>query len=69
MHNLSSEIDSLFIGTVNMDHISTKRDNSWYANIDAGNMSVKFKLDTGAETNVLPLAVYKALKRKDGKKS
>ncbi|KAK7879228.1 hypothetical protein WMY93_033987 [Mugilogobius chulae] len=64
VHGLSPEIDTLFIGTVNINHINTKQDNSWYADIQAGYMSVKFKLDTGAETNVLPQTVYKSLKRK-----
>lgn len=64
VHDLSPEIDTLFIGTVNIDHLSSKKDNSWYADINAGYMSVKFKLDTGAETNVLPRTVFNSLKRK-----
>lgn len=43
---------------------SDKSDNSWYADLKAGDMSIKFKLDTGAESNVLPHAVYKSLRRK-----
>lgn len=61
---MSPEIDTLFIGTVNIDQIRNESDNSWYADLKAGDMSVKFKLDTGAETNVLPQVVCKSLRRK-----
>lgn len=64
VHDLSPEIDTLFIGTVNVDQISDKSDNSWYADLKAGDMSTKFKLYTRAETNVLPQAMYKTMKRK-----
>lgn len=63
VHDLSPEIGTLFIRIVNIDQISNKSDNSWYADLKAGDRSIKFKLDTGAETNVLPQAVYKSLKR------
>ena len=69
VHDLSQEIDTLFIGTVKVDDLSAKRDNSWLAEIYAGCMPVKFKLDTGAETNVLPQALYNTLKRKARRES
>lgn len=63
VHDLSPKIETLFIGTVNIDQISNKSENSRYADLKACDMSIKFKLDTGADTNVLPHALYKSLKR------
>ena len=37
---------------------------AWFSNLLVGGTTVKFKLDTGAETNVLPLSVYSKLKNK-----
>lgn len=57
LHDLSKERDTLFIGTVEEDVIRYRNDTSWYAHIKTGCMTVKFKLDTGAETNILPQTV------------
>ena len=55
---------TLFIGTVNIDQLDSSRDKSWYSEIRVDNMPIRFKLDTGAEANVLPLKTFKSMKRK-----
>ena len=52
----------LFIGTVT----SAPRvvDSAWFSNLLVGGTPIKFKLDTGAEANVLPLSVYAKLRNK-----
>lgn len=64
VNNVNPEIDTLFIGTVNIDQLDPKVDRSWFSEINVDNMSVKLKLDTGAEANVLPLRIFKSIKRK-----
>ena len=39
-------------------------ESSWFSGINVGGTSVKFKLDTGAEANVLPVKVYYKLHNK-----
>ena len=43
---------------------SKQKPSNWFSNLLVGGTTVKFKLDTGAETNVLPLSVYSKLKNK-----
>ncbi|KAK2550683.1 hypothetical protein P5673_028551 [Acropora cervicornis] len=47
------QTEGLFIRTVT----SVKTDSAWFSTITVGGSSDKFKLDTGAEANVLPLIV------------
>ena len=52
----------LFIRTVT----SSPRvaDSGWFSNLLVGGTLFKFKLDTGAEANVVPLVVYAKLRNK-----
>ena len=54
------ETKEIFIGTVT----SVTTDSAWFSTVTVGGSSVKFKLDTGAEANVLPLSVYSELQHK-----
>ena len=52
----------LFIGTVTS--APPVKDSAWFTNLHVGGTPIKFKLDTGAEANVLPLSVYSKLRNK-----
>ncbi|XP_067045999.1 uncharacterized protein [Acropora muricata] len=54
------QTEGLFIGTVT----SVKTDSAWFSTVTVGGLSDKFKLDPGAEANVLPLSVYSELQTK-----
>ena len=64
VHEIDTELDGLFIGTVRLDQLQSRRDKSWFSSIKVDNMPVEFKLDTGAEANVLPLKVFNSMARK-----
>ena len=55
-HSLA--LNSLFIGTIN----SPTSSSAWFARVSINGAPIRFKLDTGAEANVLPLNVYSSLK-------
>lgn len=63
VHDISPEIDTLFIGTVNIGQLDSSFNKSWYSEVRVDNMSIGFKLDTGAEANVLPLRMFKSIER------
>lgn len=54
------QTEGLFIGTVT----GVKTDSAWFSTVTVGGSSDKFKLDTGAEADVLPLSVYSKLQTK-----
>ena len=54
------QTEEFFIGTVT----GVTTDSAWFSTVTVGGSSVKFKLDTGAEGNVLPLSVYSELQHK-----
>ena len=54
-----SPID-FFIGTITGGEINS----AWFSSLDVEGTLVKFKLDTGAEVNVLPSRIYSELKNK-----
>lgn len=56
-------VDSLFIGAVELKDRTNSMEKAWHADIDIGEVTVKFKLDSGAEANILPLDIYRSLKR------
>ena len=39
-------------------------ESTWFTSLRIGGTPIKFKLDTGAEANVLPLGVYSKLRNK-----
>ena len=49
-----------FIGTITGGEINS----AWFSSLDVEGTLVKFKLDTGAEVNVLPTRIYSELKNK-----
>ena len=57
-HNGSYNGD-LHIGTIR--NIDIKRRGLWYADYKIGTVTVKFKLDTGSEVNIIPTEVYSQL--------
>lgn len=60
-HSRYVTVDSLFIGSVELNKNSGSAQNAWYTDVDIGNVTVKFKLDSGAEANIIPLNIYKSL--------
>ena len=56
------QTEEFFIGTVT----GVTTDSAWFSTVTVGGSSLKFKLDTGAEANVLPLmiSVYSELPHK-----
>ena len=59
MHSVESDDTSgLFIGTVFVGGINC---NEWHTTLRLNNSDVIFKLDTGADANVLPLDVYQQI--------
>ena len=48
VHEIDTEFDGLFIGTVRLDQPQSRRDKSWLSSIKVDNTPVQFKLDTGA---------------------
>ena len=58
------EYEHFFIGTVTNDLITFKEENDWCTDLNTNGSVVNFKIDTGAQANVLPWKVYsKLLKR------
>ena len=53
------ESEELFIGTLTGPR--SAENSVWFSNLLIGGTTVKFKLDTGAEANVLPFSVYSKL--------
>ena len=56
------ESEELFIGTLTGPR--SAENSAWFSKLPVGGITVKFKLDTGAEANVLALSVYSKLKNK-----
>ncbi|CAL1294236.1 unnamed protein product [Larinioides sclopetarius] len=52
--------DNLFIDTVEVNSLASNQ-KSWFKYLKINNVKVLFKLDTGAETNVIPLSTFKTL--------
>ncbi|KAL0151515.1 hypothetical protein M9458_053167, partial [Cirrhinus mrigala] len=60
-HKRNVMVDSLFIGSVELNKTSGSLQNAWYTDVDIGNVTVKFKFDSGAEANIIPLNIYQSL--------
>lgn len=60
-HNRNVMVDSLFIGSVELNQTSGSVQNAWHTDVNIGNVTVKFKLDSGAEANIIPLNIYQSL--------
>ena len=54
--------DFLFVGTVTDSKHPTKTEQKWQAVLNVQGHNVQFKLDTGAEANVLPVTVFNRMK-------
>ncbi|XP_053104922.1 uncharacterized protein K02A2.6-like [Hemicordylus capensis] len=57
------ELHSLFIGELSQNIMEFEycRAPGWYADVNLRGLIVKFKLDTGAEANVLPIKIFNEL--------
>ena len=51
--------EQLFIGTLKTN--KRNKSDSWYTNLKINGKSLTFNLDTGADTNVMPLTMYNSL--------
>ena len=64
VNQLEREVESLFIGTVScaeLGHTAQQADRAWYTTANIRDIAVKFKLDTGADANVLPMNIFKKI--------
>lgn len=64
VNHLESEVESLFIGTVScvgVNGITQQTDKVWYTTANIRDTPVRFKLDTGADVNVLPLTIFQKI--------
>ncbi|KAJ8416485.1 hypothetical protein AAFF_G00357730 [Aldrovandia affinis] len=55
------DVNALYIAGISRAHKGNSRDTGWSSSLRVGGTLVTFKLDTGAEANVLPLAVAEGL--------
>ncbi|KAJ8403682.1 hypothetical protein AAFF_G00350080 [Aldrovandia affinis] len=55
------DVNALYIAGISRAHKGNSRDTGWSSSLRVGGTVVTFKLDTGAEANVLPLAVAEGL--------
>ncbi|KAJ8383911.1 hypothetical protein AAFF_G00213740 [Aldrovandia affinis] len=55
------DVNTLYIAGITRAHKKNSRDTGWSTSLRVGGTLVTFKLDTGAEANVLPLAVAEGL--------
>lgn len=60
-HKRNVTVDSLFIGTEELKDNPSSVQKAWYTDLDIGNVTLKFKLDSGAEANIIPLDIYQSL--------
>ncbi|KAL1268589.1 hypothetical protein QQF64_033952 [Cirrhinus molitorella] len=60
-HERNVTIDSLFIGSVEINEACSSVQKAWYMDVDTGNTTVKFKLDSGAEAKIMPLNIFRSL--------
>lgn len=57
---IKSETDSMYIGTLTnaqVHEMEHTKDNAWYTTATIRGVEIRFKLDTGAEANVLPVFI------------
>ncbi|KAJ8386329.1 hypothetical protein AAFF_G00174260 [Aldrovandia affinis] len=55
------DVNALYIAGISRAHKGNSRDTGWSSSLRVGGTLVTFKLDTGAEANLLPLAVAEEL--------
>lgn len=66
MNCIESEVDSLYIGQLGSDIEGAEAQtdvNPWYTMASVRGMDIKFKLDTGADANVLPMSIFQTAAR------
>lgn len=61
VHSIMNEIDSMYIGTSQMHEKEQIKDSAWYMTATIRGIEIRFKLDTGAKANVLPLSVVQKI--------
>ena len=60
--NISPKSDLMFIGAIDHSNKTELGADECYTTLDIEGHSVKFKVDTGSQVNILPNSVYKQLK-------
>ena len=60
------EQDTLFLAPLFIGNL--EEGSQWQEDIDVGQMSIRFKLDTGANANVIPYQTYLRVQKSDGNK-
>ena len=65
INNIESEVDSLYIGMIrngnNKKAAHQAKGTLWHETATISGVAINFKLDTGADANVLPMHVYRQL--------
>ena len=55
--------ECLYLGSLFLDvHAHTTHDDDWMTKMTIGSQQISFKLDTGAQANVLPMTIYETIK-------
>ena len=57
LHELEVDEDDLFVGEISVN----ENEKAWYSDIAIDNVNISFKLDTGAETNVISLENFEQI--------
>ena len=57
----SLKSDLMFVGTINHSNKTELVADEYYTTLDIEEHSVKFKVDTGSQVNILPSSVYRQL--------
>lgn len=64
VNNIESEVDSLYIGMIGNNGkkaVSHTKGSKWFETASIRGVAIRFKLDTGADANVLPMCILKQL--------
>ncbi|KAL0202595.1 hypothetical protein M9458_000613, partial [Cirrhinus mrigala] len=64
MHSIENETESMYIGALThtqVKEVEHMKDTAWYATATIRGVEIKFKLDTGAEANVLPVSIIQKI--------
>ena len=60
----SDDDDESFLGSVKVTSVNKQPGVSWYEEVKVGGRMIRFKVDTGAQTNLIPKHVYDKLSEK-----
>ena len=65
-HDEDSSEDEFFLHSVvkRVESLQHNASSSWYSNVNMCNSRIKMKVDTGAETNTMPMKTWKHIRKK-----